>query len=199
MGRRWRTSVPYNAAAGNPNLWTESLYDALSRVTQVTTPDGSTSKSFYNETSRPDSASAHPGNTVRSQDAWGRERWARTDDFGRLAEVVEPAPAGSGSVGDAGSLKTGYAYDAKDQLVTVYQGVQQRWFAYDSLGRVTRQKLAEAAPTINNAGQYVGPNGAGAQWSDAFTYDARSNLTQRTDARRQSQLQLLKRRRAGRT
>jgi RHS repeat-associated protein len=46
-----------------------------------------------------------------------------------------------------------------------------RKFAYDSLGRLTRQKLAEQANTIEG------------QWSDAFVYDTRSNLVQRTDAR----------------
>lgn len=181
MGRKQKVSMPYTGQSAA--YWTEYQYDQLSRVTQVTAPDGSASQTFYNETSRPDSASNDAGQTVRSRDAWGRERWARTDAFGRLREVVEPNPSGAGSVMDAGSLQTSYAYDAKDQLATVYQGVQQRWFAYDSLGRLTRQKLAEQTATINDGGQYVGAGAAGANWSDAFQYDQRSNLTQRTDAR----------------
>ena len=78
---------------------------------------------------------------------------------------------------EAGSLQTSYSYDALDQLVTVYQGEQQRWFAYDSLGRLTRQKLSQQNATINDAGQFVGNGGSGARWSDSFSYDNRSNLT----------------------
>jgi len=356
MGRKKKTYLPYDSAS-SPGPWTEYTYDALSRVTQVTSKqqDGSpisTSKSFYNETARPDSASASIGQTVRSQDEWGRERWARTDDFGRLAEVVEPNPSGTGntpsinaalasnggvatgsstytsgyaasgtnngdrkglnwgtsggwndntsnsypdslqvdfnssktigeidvftlqdnytspseptetmtfstwgvtafdvqywngsgwvtvpsgsvtgnnkvwrkftftpvttskirvvvngalqnysriteveawtqatqsnatgSVFDPGSLKTSYSYDALDQLTGVSQGVQTRSFKYDSLGRLTRQKLAEQTATINDLGTYVGEGGTGAAWSDAFNYDVRSNITNRTDAR----------------
>jgi hypothetical protein len=32
----------------------------------------------------------------------------------------------------------------------------RRRFRHDSLGRLTHQKLAEAAPTLDDAGQYVG-------------------------------------------
>lgn len=45
---------------------------------------------------------------------------------------------------------------------------------------MTRQKLAEQDVTINDLGQFDPTNGI---WSDSFSYDARSNLTQRTDAR----------------
>ncbi len=184
MGRKWKTSVPYDSAS-SPSDWTEFAYDGLSRLTQTTAPDGSTSKVFFDETSRPDSASSTAGNTVRSQDAWGRERWARTDAFGRLVEVVEPNPTGNGAMITTGTLATTYAYDELDQLLAVTQGggSQTRSFKYDSLGRLTRQKLAEQTPTINDAGTYVGLGGTGANWSDAFTYDARSNVTQRVDAR----------------
>ncbi len=52
---------------------------------------------------------------------------------------------------------------------------------YDSLGRMTAQKLAEQTATINDSGNYVGTSGG--VWSDAFQYDARSNLIKRTDSR----------------
>ena len=48
---------------------------------------------------------------------------------------------------------------------------------------MTRQKLAEQTATINDAGNYIGAGGSGALWSDSFSYDTRSNLTQRIDAR----------------
>ena len=163
MGRPATASVPHIQGAATAG-WTTFQYDALSRATQITAPDGSTSKTFYNETSRPDSASNLAGQTVRSQDAWGRERWARTDDFGRLVEVVEPNPAGNGSVLGAGSLKTSYGYNESDELTLVTQGAQTRAFAYDSLGWLTLQKLAEQTATINGAGAYVGPGRAAAAY-----------------------------------
>lgn len=354
MGRKKKVSMPY-ASSGSPAYWTEYTYDHLSRVTQFTAPDGSTSKTFFNEAQKPDSATSSAGQTVRSQDAWGRERWARTDDFGRLVEVVEPNPQGSattpsinvalasnggatsassqnsaggnfpvssinngdrkgqgwgsgggwgdntynswpdwvqidfngsktineidvftiqdnysnpaeptetmtfstqgntsfnvqywdgsawvtvsggsvtgnnkvwrkftfsavstskirvtinsslnyysriaeveawtpavtssatGSVFDPGSMRTEYSYDRLDQLTQITQGAQTRSFKYDSLGRLTRQKLAEQTATLGDNGQYVEPgNQTPKVWSDAFVYDDRSNLTQRTDAR----------------
>ncbi|MBX3283303.1 MAG: RHS repeat-associated core domain-containing protein [Acidobacteria bacterium] len=189
MGRRNKVSMPY-ASSGSAAYWTEYTYDYLSRVTEVEAPDGSTSKTFYNEdpgtVARPDSAnpaSTHKGQTVKSQDAWGRERWARTDAFGRLVEVVEPNPTGNGTVAATGSLMTSYSYAESDLLVLITQGSQTRSFKYDSVGRLTHQKLAEQTATINDAGVYVGSGGTGAAWSDAFEYDTRSNLTKRTDAR----------------
>lgn len=125
-------------------------------------------------------ASTLPGETTRVRDAWGRERWGRTDAQGRLVEVVEPNPLGSGSVFEAGSLLTTYSYNTLGNLTTTTQDVQTRSFKYDSLGRLTAQKLAETSATLNDAGAYQTSDGT---WSDVFTYDVRSNLTSHTDAR----------------
>jgi len=80
----------------------------------------------------------------------------------------------------SGNMVTRYTYDAVDQLTQITQGSQIRKFKYDSLGRMTRQKLAEQNASLNDAGNYVTSGGI---WSDAFTYDNRSNLIQRVDAR----------------
>ena len=103
----------------------------------------------------------------------------RYDQQNRLAEVVEPNPTGNGTVSAAGSLVTKYTQDTLGRLVKTEQGNQIREFKYDSLGRLTRQKLAEQTATLNDAGVYVGAG----MWSEAFWYDTRSNLTQKTDAR----------------
>lgn len=182
MDRNWKTSLPYDDST-SPSLWTEYTYDTLSRIKQIIAADNSISENFYNESTRPGSASSSAGQTARSRDAWGRERWARTDDFGRLAEVVEPNPTGDGSVSYTGSLVTNYTHDILDRLTQTEQGGQYRYFKYDSLGRLTRQKLAEQTATLNDAGTYVGAGQTGAQWGEAFWYDARSNVTQKTDAR----------------
>jgi RHS repeat-associated protein len=194
LARVWKESRPYRS--GDTVYWTEKTYDLLGRVSQITGPDGSTTKAFYNETSRPDSASSNLGSTVRVQDAWGRERWGRYDALDRLVEVAEPNPAGSGSSNGAvlatggsapNSLITNYTFDTLGNLTQSNQGGQVRSFKYDSLGRLTRQKLAEETATLDDTGTYVPPDisgvRAGANWSSAFTYDSRSNVTQKVDAR----------------
>lgn len=176
-----------------PQLST-TIYDALGRTTRVTMPDGSVTETYYNEKDfdtadsyvpqRPTVASSVPGETTLVRDAWGRERWGRIDAQGRLVEVVEPNPSGSGSVSEPGALVTTYTYNTLGDLLQINQGEQSRSFKYDSLGRLIAQKLAETSATLNDAGVYVGIGGAGAQWSDYFRYEnSRSNLVQRIDAR----------------
>jgi RHS repeat-associated protein len=176
MGNVSQQSRPYRS--GDTLQWTTLTYDALGRTKTVTGPDGSVTQAFYNEATRPSVASGSPGETTRVQDAWGREHWGRSDAGGRPVELVEPNPSGSGSV-STGGLVTTYAYNTLGQLTQVSQGSQTRSFKYDSLGRTIAQKLAEASATLNDAGTYVGAG----TWSDVFTYDERSNLTSRKDAR----------------
>lgn len=178
-GRAFKQTLPYRA--GQTKYWRETTYDALDRVTKVVESDGSTEQSFYNEASRPPGASAEPGETLRTVDAWGRERWQRTDSSGKLVEVAEPNPTGNGSVFAAGALVTRYYYDTLGRLTEVVQGSQRRRFRYDSLGRLTHQKVPEASQTLSDAGKYVGP--AAGQWSQFYAYDDRSNLVSKTDAR----------------
>jgi RHS repeat-associated protein len=181
LGQVWKQSRPYRA--GDAVQWSEIKYDGLGRATEAIAPDGSATRTFYNDVDRPDSATSLPGQTVRSQDAWGRERWVRTDALGRLVEVVEPNPAGDGSTFTAGTWQTKYSYDVLDNLTKTEQYTQVREFAYDSLSRLTRQKLAEQTATLNDAGSFVGAGATGAKWAEAFVYDNRSNLIQQTDAR----------------
>ncbi len=181
LGETWKQSRPFRG--NGPLVYSENIFDSQGRTKQIIEPDGSLSTAYFNETSRPDSASTAIGNTTRVVDAWGRERWGRYDQQGRLAEVVEPNPNGNGTVSAAGSLKTSYQYDTLGRLIETNQGVQVRKFKYDSLGRLTKQKLSEQTATINDAGVYVGAGNSNAIWSEAFVYDNRSNLVQKTDAR----------------
>jgi RHS repeat-associated protein len=183
MGRTSQQSRPYRA---NSNLtpaetvqWSTATYDTLSRQVQTVGPDGSVVTRAYNQSTDPPGSSGQPGPTVKVTDPWGRERWVRSDALGRMVEVAEPNPGGNGSLSSGGAMYTTYGYDALDRLVQVIQGEQTRFFQYDSLGRLTRQKLAERDATLNANGQWVG----GGQWSDAFFYDNRSNLVRRVDAR----------------
>ncbi len=193
LGQVYQQSQPYRIGSGSPVLST-ATYDALGRVNRVTAPDGSRTETYYNEKDfdntdnyipqRPDVASTSPGETTLVRDAWGRERWGRTDVSGRLVEVVEPNPSGLGSTATSGLLTT-YAYNTLGNLITINsmsaaQAEQTRSFKYDSLGRLTAQKLAEVNATLDDAGNYQSGGGA---WSDVFSYDNRSNLTSRKDAR----------------
>jgi RHS repeat-associated protein len=187
MGRAVQQSRPYRLGIDQPKF-SIVTYDALGRARKViatdyTQPDGSdgsTTETFYNEENRPSVASTLPGDTTRVVDAWGRERWGRMDALGRLVEVVEPNPSGSGAVLAAGALLTTYSYNALGKLIEITQGSQTRSFKYDSLGRVTAQKLAEASAMLNDAGTY---QTSGGSWSDVFSYDERSNVISHTDAR----------------
>lgn len=130
MGRIWKQTQPFRN--DQVQQWSETFYDALGRIIRVRAPDGSEQRSYYNEPTRPSSASSLPGQTIRVVDAWGRERWTRTNAIGQLVEVIEPNPEGSGSVFDEGSLVTNYYYNLLDKLVRVIKGVQKREFRYDS-------------------------------------------------------------------
>jgi RHS repeat-associated protein len=178
LGRLWKRTRPFKEEANPQKQWTVTEYDSMDRPVRGTSPDGSVTQNFYNESSYPSAATSNAGQTVRSRDAWGRERWARLDEQNRLVEVVEPNPSGDGSVA-SGGMSTQYYYDTLGNLTQVNQGAQTRRFRYDSLGRLTHQKLAERAATLNDNGQWDGSG----QWSDVFFYDQRSNLVRRVDAR----------------
>jgi RHS repeat-associated protein len=182
LGRAWRQTRPYRAnsdlSPAETVQWITVAYDSLDRQIQTVSPDGSIVTRAYNSSPDPPGSSGQPGDTIKVTDPWQRERWARTDELGRLVEVAEPNPGGNGSL-SGGAMYTIYNYDALDRLLQVNQGVQTRRFRYDSLGRLTHQKLAERAATLDDNGNYVG----GGTWSDFFQYDTRSNLTMRAEAR----------------
>lgn len=167
LGRAWRGSNPYRSAgctsAVNPaGNWTTSVYDALGRVTTVTTPDGAQVTTAYS------------GNTVTVTDQAGKGRKSVTDALGRLTAVYED-PAGL-------NYQTSYAYDVLGNLRQGTQGTQQRYFLYDSLARLLRARNPEQAvnTALNTAADPISGNTA---WSMSYAYDANGNLTAKTDAR----------------
>lgn len=189
FGRPFKQSLPYRT--GQTPRWRQTVYDPAGRVSEQwepaivlhdTTEGNPKTKFFYNESTRPSGATNEPGQTTRTVDAWDRWRWARLDSAGRLAEVIEPNPAGGAG------FQTTYSYNALNKLVRAEQGdpqqtVQVRRFRYDSLGRLTHQKLAETEATLNLSGQWSTAGTADDRWSEVLTYDERSNLIFRTDAR----------------
>jgi RHS repeat-associated protein len=160
MGRTYQVSNPY--WNHESPIWTTTQYDALSRVTSVTTPDGATVSTAYN------------GAQVTVTDQAGKKRRSQTDAFGRLTMVTE----------DPGGLNfdTVYLYDALGNLHKVTQGAQIRWFAYDSLSRLIRVKNPEQTGN-NSLPAYTDPVTGGSGWAMAYSYDPNGNLTSRIDAR----------------
>ena len=181
LGRTKKTSNPFRSNENTHGVyWSEAFYDWAGRIEKTKSPDGSEKFNYYNESIRPQHASVELGETFRTKDPIGREKWHRTDSNGNVVEVVEPAPEGSGAV-NTGGLLTKYQYDKLGRLIRTEQGAQERRFKYDSLGRLTHQKMAETKATLNESGTFVGE--ATGQWSDFFVYDGISSISSNTDAR----------------
>lgn len=117
LGRAYKTSNPFRPWQSETAVWTVTTFDALGRVTTVTTPDSAVSSSTY------------LGNAVTVTDQAGKARRSVSDGLGRTTSVYED-PSGA-------NYQTSYAYDTLDNLITVTQGVQTRTFVYDSLKRLT--------------------------------------------------------------
>lgn len=160
LGRVARASAPYRSTGSDQAMfsggrWVETSYDALSRVTTVTTrPDGAAVTTSY------------AGQYVTVRDQAGKVRRSMTDALGRLVRLDEPDAQGSNLDDAQGNpvQPTSYGYDALGNLRAVTQGAQTRTFAYDSLSRLTSATNPESGTV-------------------SYTYDANGNLKTKTDAR----------------
>ncbi len=161
LGRPYKTSNPFRPLQQQSADWTVQAFDALGRVTSVTTPDTAVVSTAYS------------GNTVTVTDQAGKTRKSVTDALGRLIEVYED-PNGA-------AYQTSYTYDTLDNLVKVTQGSQQRFFMYDSLRRLLRARIPEQG-TYSSL-DLSDPLTGNSAWSGGYQYDANSNVTQKTDAR----------------
>ena len=125
LGRAFKTSNPFRPYLSETAVWTTTAFDALSRVSSVTTPDNAVMTTAYT------------GNAVTLTDQVGKLRRSITDALGRLTRVDEPD--GSNNLGSISSpiQPTAYTYNVLDNLTGISQGVQTRTFVYDSLSRLT--------------------------------------------------------------
>src|SRR5262249_50127204 len=193
LGRVWRGSNPFRLTApdGTPGSWewTTTDYDALSRVKTVTTPDGAFVTTTYSGNSMT-VEDQHDPNDPDPAKRVGRKRRSETDALGRLTKMTEDP--------DTGGLNyvTTYLYDVLGNLRKVTQGVQTRFFAYDSLSRLIRAKNVEQDNLT--AGTFLWPNPPNDEiqtrkpytdtvtsqgaWSVGYAYDPAGNLIERTDA-----------------
>ena len=175
LGRVSRSSNPYRA--GESIEWTISEYDPFGRVTAVTTPDGATTRSAY------------AGDRVLNTDQAGKQKINRVNALGQLTDVWEVTAQDGAAEAisfpshpevSAGYRNT-YQYDALSNLVKVTQGVQQRYFMYDSLKRLIRVRTPEQGTYgALDLSDLITGNSA---WSAGYQYDANGNLLQKTDPR----------------
>lgn len=165
-GRTWKVSNPYmttSSSNGVGSQWTTTLYDALSRVSSVTTPDNAVMSNSYS------------GNAVTVTDQQYRTRKSVTDALGRLVQLTEDV--GTGHL----NYQTNYTYDALGNLRQVSQGTQVRYFMYDSVSRLIRAKNPEQS--VNSGLALTDPVTDNTSWSFSYSYDANGNVSTRTDAR----------------
>lgn len=94
LGRRSTVSNPYRATTESTYGITTYQYDALSRVTKVVPPDGTSTSNNVTST--------YSGNVTTAADQAGKSRTSQTDALGRLIEVDEPSGASAATAG-AGS------------------------------------------------------------------------------------------------
>jgi YD repeat-containing protein len=170
MGRKSGVSNAHRVSglSSNPTpcgLCTTFMYDALSRPIAVTTADGASMLTHYT------------GNTATVTDQAGKTKSTVTDALGRLIQVIENPT----NVNGEPSLTTSYTYDALDDLASVTQGVQHRYFLYDSLRRLIRNRDPEE--DINSNLALLDPITGNSQWSGSHTYDADGNMITKVDAR----------------
>jgi YD repeat-containing protein len=129
-------SNPYCMAAGpqcdNTGVqgWRRTRRDANNRVVEVASFDGAGEPGPWGTNGAGAGATTTSYDAERSTltDAGGKQRTNTQDALGRLGSVVED-PAGSPGT-------TTYVYDAADRLTEVQQNGRNRYFGYDTLGRL---------------------------------------------------------------
>lgn len=187
MGRAYRTSNPYSSpgyttGAINPDgFWTTTTFDRLGRVTQITMPRGD------NDNSLTTSAGAeYAGVFTTVTDQAGKSRRQKVDALARLVRLDEPDA--SGSLGSTGSpaLATSYEYDVLDNLVKIVQPgpdsvIQQRYFKYDSLSRLIRERQVEQ--DTNSSYDLSDSLTGNSSWSRKIEYNSAGLVTDGYDPR----------------
>ncbi len=173
MGRVKRSTNPYRT--GETPRWTSPTYDDLSRTTKITLPDPTSTPTTVQVTYGL-STSGVLGTTKTITDQAGRKRKGIVDALGNMVRVVEDP--------DGDNLVTDYVFDKMGNLRKTAQGSQNRYFRYDSLGRVIYARQVEQDANANFSGaNYADPITGNDQWSVRYQYDDNGNISSITDAR----------------
>ena len=185
MGRAYRSSNPYYCTSSygscsiNPSgIWTTRTFDVLGRVTQVTMPRGDDANPSYINSVQ----TTYEGEVTTVTDQAGKQRRQIADALGRVIRLDEPNSSGSlGSVGSPAQA-TSYMYDVLGNLLKISQGNdQQRYFKYDSLSRLIRERQVEQ--TVNSAYNLSDSLTGNSSWTRKFEYNSHGLLTHGYDAR----------------
>lgn len=185
MGRAYRSSNPYYCTSSygscsiNPSdIWTTRTFDILGRVTQVTMPRGDDANPSYTTSVQ----TTYEGEVTTVTDQAGKQRRQVADALGRVIRLDEPNSSGSlGTVGSPAQA-TSYMYDVLNNLVKITQGNdQQRYFKYDSLSRLIRERQVEQ--TTNSSYNLSDSLTGNSSWSRKFEYNSHGLLTHGYDAR----------------
>jgi len=181
LGRTATSSNPYRSTSDPTYGVTTNQYDALSRVTKVIPPDGTTSVNNI--------ATSYSGNCTTVSDQAGKSRKSCTDGLGRLVQVFE-APGGS-------NYETDYAYDILGNLLTVNQkgndpnsaNWRARTFTYNSLSQLLTAANPESGAityAYDNAGNLFTKTAPKPNQTGSLTvvttnsYDSLNRLTQKS-------------------
>jgi RHS repeat-associated protein len=174
LGRVRRSTNPYRSTAESTYGYIVTSYDALSRVTRLETFDG-------NDSSTGAVVTSFSSNATTVTDQSNKSRRSITDGLGRLTRVDEPNSSGNLGTVALPNQPTSYAYDVMDDLTSVSQGSQARRFAYDSLSRLVFAANPEHDVSSDPVFTFNSQ-----QWAVKYEYDAASNLSKKTDTRRNS-------------
>lgn len=183
MGRAYRMSNPYYCTSNygscsiNPSgIWTTRSFDVLGRTTQITMPRGDDANPSYTTTVQ----TTYGGEVTTVTDQANKQRRYVTDALGRVIKLHEPTTSGLGTASSP-NQETTYMYDTLDNLVKITQGAQARYFKYDSLSRLIREKPAEQ---IANSAYNLSDSLTGnSSWSRKLEYNSYGRLTRTSDAR----------------
>jgi RHS repeat-associated protein len=161
-----RITNPFRA--NETKQWTSNVYDESSRVKEVILPDGSKIKTDYAV-----SITGVVGVLKTITDQAGKKRSGISDALGRMVRVTEDP--------DGENLSTDYVFDTLGNIRKTIQGEQNRFFTYDSLGRLLFAKQPEQE--VNTTFTFTDSITSNSQWSVKYEYDDNGNIIKTTDAR----------------
>ncbi|WP_058189827.1 RHS repeat-associated core domain-containing protein [Terracidiphilus gabretensis] len=166
LGRVSQVSNPYRSS--DTKYWTTTAYDGIGRVSSVTEQDNSATSTTYT------------GNTTTITDEVGHKRKSQTDGLGRLAGVWED-PSGV-------NYETDYSYNVLGDLIKAVQkggsssssAWRTRTFAYDSLGELLCSANPEITSPLSSPATCPNPdNGSYTSGTVRYAYDKDGNVTSR--------------------
>jgi RHS repeat-associated protein len=182
------SSNPRRAGAAiSTDGWTRVTSDVLGRTIEATTFSGTnepplTGTLYANPTGT--LTTVYSANQTTVTDQAGKKRRSVVNALGQLERVDEPKKdTGELDVNGNPYQSTSYAYDVLGNLRKVEQGVQRRYFLYDSLSRLIRVRNPELRthPSLNLPSDALSDNNS--EWSIGYVYDKNGNLKTKVDAR----------------